>query len=77
MEGHSKPQQHIRYQLDQWSHNGRTTTDTKSKANIFFHHYAIVSKLHMTKEHHDVNRHLKKHRESYPSINMSELLSAI
>ena len=31
------------------SHNSRTITDTKFKANIFIIHYASVSKLHMTR----------------------------
>ena len=30
------------------SHNGRTITDIKSKANVFINHYARVSKLNMS-----------------------------
>ena len=66
------------------SHNGRTITDTKSKANIFINHYARVSKLHMTKEDCDLNRLLKKRlnapsvdNKSCTSTNMLELLWAI
>ena len=66
------------------SHNDRTITNTKSKANIFINHYARVSKLHMTKEDHDLNHLLKKRlnapfvdNKSCTSINMSEFLPAI
>ena len=38
------------------SHNGRTITDTKSKANVFIDHYARVSKLKMSQSDHDMNR---------------------
>ena len=37
------------------SHNGRTITDTKSKANVFFNHYARVSKLKMSLSDRDIN----------------------
>ena len=30
------------------SHNGRTISDTKSKANVFIDHHARVSKLNMS-----------------------------
>ena len=65
-------------------HNGLIITNTKSKANIFINHYARVSKLHMTKEDHDLNCLPKKHfntpsvdDDSCSSINMFELLSVI
>ena len=66
------------------SYNDHTTTNTKSKANVFVNHYARVSELHMTKEDHDLNRLLEKRfntpsvdHESCCSINMLELMSAI
>ena len=37
------------------SHNGRTITDTKSKANVFINHYARVSKLKMLQSDRDIN----------------------
>ena len=62
------------------SHNGRTITDTSSKANIFINHYDRISKLHMTKEDPDLNCHLKQRlnapsvdNKSCTSINMLEL----
>ena len=42
------------------SHNGRTITDTKSKANVFINHYARVSKLKMSQSDCDINRQFKK-----------------
>ena len=66
------------------SHNGRTITDTKSKANIFINHYARVSKLKMSQSDHDINRQFKKSikvlsadDESCTPILISELQSAI
>ena len=66
------------------SHNGRTITDIKSKANIFINHYARVSKLNMSLADRDINRHFKKHLsapsasdESCATLQMGELLSAI
>ena len=38
------------------SHNGRTITDIKSKANIFINHYARVSKLKMSQFDHEINQ---------------------
>ena len=38
------------------SHNGRTITDIKSKANVFISHYARVSKLNMSQADRDINR---------------------
>ena len=37
------------------SHNGRTITDIKSKANVFINHYARVSKLNMSQSDRDTN----------------------
>ena len=37
------------------SHNGRTITDIKSKANIFINHYARVSKLKMSQSDSEIN----------------------
>ena len=37
------------------SHNGRTITDIKSKANIFINHYARLSKLNMSLADRDIN----------------------
>ena len=66
------------------SHDGRTITNIKSKANIFINHYATVSKLDITKKNCNLNRLLEKRvntpsvdNESCTSIKMSELLSAI
>ena len=66
------------------SHNGRTITDTKSKANVFINHYARVSKLKMSQSDRDINRQFKKSikvpspdDESCTPILMSELQSAI
>ena len=41
---------------DLMPHNGRTITDTKSKANVFINHYARVSKLKMSQSDRDINR---------------------
>ena len=41
------------------SHNGRTITDIKSKANVFINHYARVSKLNMSQSDRDTNRQFK------------------
>ena len=38
------------------SHNSRTITDIKSKANFFINHYARVSKLKMSQFDHDINQ---------------------
>ena len=66
------------------SHNGRTITDIKCKANIFINHYARVSKLNMSQSDRDTNRQFKKHlnalsvdNESCVPLLMEELLSAI
>ena len=66
------------------SHNGRTITDIKSKANIFINHYARVSKLNMSQNDRAINRQFKKHltaplvsNESCAPLKMSEPLSAI
>ena len=66
------------------SHNGRTITDIKSKANVFINHYARVSKLNMSQSDHDTNRQFKKRikvpsadDESCAPLLMSELQSAI
>ena len=66
------------------SHNGRTITDIKSKANAFINHYTRVSKLSMPQAGRDINRQFKKHLnapsvtdESCASLQMGELLSAI
>ena len=66
------------------SHNGRTITDTKSKANVFINHYARVSKLKMSQSNRDINQQFKKSikvrsavNESCTPILMSELQSAI
>ena len=66
------------------SHNGRTITDTKSKANVFINHYARVSKLKMSQSDCDINPQFKKSikvpsadDESCAPILMSELQSAI
>ena len=49
------------------SHNGRTITGIKSKANVFIIHYTRVSKLNMLQFHRDTNRQFKK-RLSAPSV---------
>ena len=66
------------------SHNGRTITDTKSKANVFINHYARVSKLKMSQSNRDINQQFKKSikvpsadDESCAPILMSKLQSAI
>ena len=66
------------------SHNGRTITDIKSKANVFINHYARVSKLNMSQSDRDTNRQFKKRikvpsadDESRAPLLMSELQSAI
>ena len=67
------------------SHNGRTFTRIKTKANIFVDYSAKVSKLNISKTDRDLNRHFKKQLDA-PSINkikccaplqMGEFLSAI
>ena len=64
--------------------NGRTITNTKSKANVFINHYARVSKLKMSQFDRDINRQFKKSikvpsadDESCAPIMMSELQSSI
>ena len=66
------------------SHDGRTITDIKSKANIFINHYARVSKLNMSHIDRDINQQFKKgisapsaDNKSCAPLEMSELLSAI
>ena len=66
------------------SHNGRTITDIKSKANVFINHYARVSKLNMSQFDRDTNRQFQKRikvpsadDESRAPLLMSELQSAI
>ena len=65
------------------SHDGRTITDIKSKANIFINHYARVSKLNMSHFDHDINQQFKKgisapsvDNKSCAPLEMGELLSA-
>ena len=66
------------------SHNGRTITDIKSKANVFINHYARFSKLKMSQSDRDTNQQFKK-RINVPSVDdescapllTSELQSAI
>ena len=66
------------------SHDGRTITDIKSKANIFINHYARVSKLNMSHIDRDINQQFKKgisapsaDNKSCAPLEMGELLSAI
>ena len=66
------------------SHNGRTITDIKSKANVFINHYARVSKLNMSQSDREVRRQFKKclhapsvDDESCAPLLMGELQSAI
>ena len=42
------------------SHDGRTITDIKSKANVFINHYARVSKLKTSQSGHDTNQQFKQ-----------------
>ena len=42
------------------SHNDRTITDIKLKADIFINRYARVSKLTMSQFDRDINRQFKK-----------------
>ena len=65
------------------THNGRTITDTKSKAYVFINHYARVNKLKMSQSDRDINRQFTKSikvpsadDESCAPILMSELQSA-
>ena len=49
------------------SHNGRTITNIKSKANVFIHQYARVSKLNMSRVDRDLNCQFKnRQRNSWP-----------
>ena len=66
------------------SHNDRTITDIKSKANVFINHYARVNKLNMSQSDRDTNRQFKKSikvpsadDESCASLLMSGPQSAI
>ena len=66
------------------SHNGRTITDIKSKANVFINHYARDSELNMSQSDHDTNWQFKKRikvplfdDESCAPLLMSKLQSAI
>ena len=66
------------------SHNFRTITDIKFKANIFLNPYARVCKPNMSHSNRDINRQFKKRintpstdNESCARLRMSELLSAI
>ena len=66
------------------SHNGRTITDIKSKANVFINHYARVSKLSMSQYDRDTNWQFNKRikapsvdNESCAPLLMSELQFAI
>ena len=75
---------HAKSPNEAMSHNGRTITDIKSKANVFINHYARVSKLNMSQSDRDTNRQFKKHikvpsadHESCAPLLMSELQSAI
>ena len=65
-------------------HDSRTITDIKSKANVFIHHYAKVSKLTMSRADQHLNHQFKKHLNgqsaddvSSAALQMGELLSAI
>ena len=66
------------------SHNGRTITDIRSKANVFINHYDTVSKLNVSQFDRDTNRQFKK-RLHAPSVDdescapllIGELQSAI
>ena len=51
------------------SHNGRTITDIKSKANVFINHYARVSNPSMSQSNRDTNRQFKKRRNT-PSVDI-------
>ena len=75
---------HAKSPNEAMSHNGRTITDIKSKANVFINHYARVSKLNMSQSDRDTNRQFKKRikvpsadHESCAPLLMSELQSAI
>ena len=61
------------------SHNGRTITSIKSKANVFIHHYARVGKMNMLRVNQNLNHQFKKCLNE-PSADaprqMAELLSA-
>ena len=62
------------------SHNGRTITSIKSKANVFIHHYASVSKMNMLRVNQNLNHQFKKClNEPFADapLQMAELLSAI
>ena len=66
------------------SHNGRTITDIKSKANVFINQYVRDSELNMSQSDHDTNRQFKKHLKvpsfddkSCAPLLMSKLQSAI
>ena len=48
------------------SQDSRTITNVKSKANVFIHHYARVSKLNMSGANRDLNQQFEK-RLSSPS----------
>ena len=49
------------------SHDGRTITDIKSKANVFINHYTRVSKISMSQSNRDTNRQFRK-RCNAPSV---------
>ena len=66
------------------SHNGRTITDAKGKANIFVNHYARVSNIIMTVKDCNLIREFKKwidslstDNESCYHLTMDKLTSAI
>ena len=66
------------------SHNSRTITDIKSKANVFINHYTRVSKLNMSQSDRDINQQFKKYLhapsvddESCAPLLMGKLQSAI
>ena len=66
------------------SHNGRTITNIKSKANVFINHYTRVSKRNMSQSDLDTNQQFKKRikvlsvdDESCAALLMIELQSAI
>ena len=70
--------------VEAMSHNGRTITNIKTKANISVNYYARVRKLNMSKADRDLYCHFKKQldtssadNESYAPLQMGELLSAI
>ena len=56
------------------SHNGRTITDIRSKANIFINHYVRVSKLNISLSDRDTNRQFKKRQFKHHLLTMRAVL---